>query len=629
MKKKISAFICACIAIFAAAQESVHYGYAPDVMPESAQIAQGQGGNGFLAGMICLDPTVDPVVARLEGHQIKGVRCYLRADYKQARQERSFIMCTTGSADATPVKKVCNFLAGWNEVYFDEPITIGSDPIYVGMQVYEQRGTSHPFVSYGAASVPGGCWINLNKEGWVNYTDRGTLLIQAILDDEAADKTGNMMYAQVASAPQTVAPSATFDCEVYFNNYTNQSINSIELQMLGQGDETPYSTEVVFDTPLAPYEGRNIPMEVYAGSETGVNQWVELSVSRINDETTQEARPGISYHYVTIDAFQRVPLIEEFTSQYCTNCPFMIYFLDKAIHEYEGEVVYVTHHTGFVPDVFTQPGEEVLTYLFGEQSPFNPAVMYDRRVFSGEITPIHGASVAETTPYMEAINMVAPMLAMAEVNIETTYTATDNTLQPTVSGRINSELTAAGVPAYLSVYLVEDSIPAEGTHFQTGLVEEEGAPEDLIETFRHNGVKRHVFTEHIGTLLTLGSENDYRVTFDAITLDTSWNANNLRLVAFVHKIDQEDMTQNEVLNAAQKKLSISGSIQETEKSKPEVRFYVNANRNITIQGDVSSYRIYNAQGQYIAHNTRLQPGVYIVEYKTHNGSTGTQKLLVK
>ncbi len=630
MIKKIIAAALLCVSMSVSAQETVHYGYAPDVMAEADMVAQGQGANGFLAGLICLDPSIDPVMARLEGHQILGVRCYLRSEHAQARQKRSYIMHKT-SPDAEPTKKVCDFAEGWNEVYFDEPLTIGTAPIYVGMQVYEQRGQAHPFVSYGSASVPGACWINLNNEGWVEYNGRGTLLIQAILDNESAVLLEDMVYAQVATTPQTVAPSETFDCEVYFNNYTDGEVSSIELQTLGQGDATPYVTEVVFDTPLAAHEGRNIPMEIYAGSETGVSQWVQLTVSKINGEEAQAACPGLSYHYVTVDAFQRVPLVEEFTSQNCENCPFMIYYLDKAMHEYEGELVYVTHHTGFVNDFFTKPGEEELLYLFGGQTTFNPAVMYDRRVFPGENTPIIGASVAETTPYTEAFNMIAPMIAMAEANIEFTHDADAQTLACTVSGRVNSELAAAGINTYLSVYLVEDSIPVSDFYFQKGLddTEEEGAPADLKESFRHNGVKRHVFTEPLGNLLSLGANNDYSISFDAISLDPQWNLDNCRLVAHVHKVNKDDMYDNEVLNASQKWITTAGAVEGVAQDREIVRFAVNPDRTIAYSADVKSCRIYNLQGQYISANSRLIPGVYVIEYKTQAGNRGTYKLLVK
>lgn len=630
MIKKLFSSILLVVALTASAQEVVRYGYAPEQMAETDMIAQGQGANGFLGGLICLDPAVDPVVARLEGHQIKGVRCYLRYDYKQARQDRTFIMHTT-SPDATPTKKICDFVQGWNEIYFDEPVTIGSEPIYVGLQVYELRGSSHPFVSYGPASVPGACWINLNKEGWTNYTNRGTLLIQAILDDEAASIVDDMVYAQVASAPQTVAPSTTFDGEVFFNNYTDETINSVELQMLGQGDEVPYTTNVIFDTPLAPHEGRNIPMEVYAGSEVGVSQWVKLTVSKFNDAEAQEAYPGITYHYVTRDAFQRVSLVEEFTSQSCVNCPFMIYYLDKAMHEYDKELVYITHHVGFANDFFTMSGEDDLVYLFGDQYSFNPAVMYDRRVFPGEIAPVIGASVAETTPYTDAFNIVSVMLAMAEVNIDFTHNEADGTLACTVSGRVNSELAASGTDTYISVFLVEDNIPVSDKYFQVGLDDtvEQGAPADLKETFRHNGVKRHAFTAQTGDLLTLGAENDFTISYDAIAINSEWNLDNCRFVAYVHKMDKEDMTQNEVLNAAQKWVTAAGAVDDIVNDNDIVRFVVNPDRTIRPMADVNSYRIYNTQGQYISAHSQLTPGMYVVSYKTIDGLSGVTKLFVR
>lgn len=630
MKRTVFIILSCCWAIFMQAQEVVHYGYAPNTMAEADMIVQGQDGNGFLAGLICLDPAIDPVVKRLEGHQIKGVRCYLRTAHKQSRQKRSYIMHTT-HPDAESTKKICDFEAGWNEIYFDEPVTIGGEPIYVGMQVYEQRGTPHPFVAYGSASVAGACWINLNNQGWESYSNRGTLLIQAILDDEAADIVNNMVYAQVATTPQTVAPSKRFDAEVYFLNYTGESINSVELQTLGQGDETPYIETVTFDTPLAPHAAFNLPMEVYAGSETGVSQSITLTVSKINDQPSQEARKGISHHYVTVDAFQRTSLVEEFTSQYCTVCPLMIYYLDKAMEEYPQELVYVTHHSGFAPDFFTKPNDESLLYLFGNEGLANPAVMYDRRVFDGKISPIHFANVAETTPYTDAFNYVTPMLAMAEVNVAYELDQEAHTIKPTITGRINSELAAAGVNTYISVYLVEDSIPLSEKFFQYGLdvTVEEGAPADLQSSFRHNGIKRIVFTDSIGNPLTLGSENEYSVTFDAQEIDDEWVLDNCRLVAFVHKINKSDINDNEVLNAGQKFLGQNAAIKDVTSGREDVVFYVTAQNRVCATAPIAGYRIYNMQGQFISAQSSLARGVYIIDYKTLKGERRSYKLHVR
>ncbi|MBR5844201.1 MAG: Omp28-related outer membrane protein [Bacteroidaceae bacterium] len=609
-------------------QAVVRYGYAPEEIADINRIFQGQGGNGYLGGMICLDPAADPVVARLEGHQVKGVRCYLNHDYMQARQKRSMIMHTS-SLEAEPTTKVCDFVAGWNEIYFDEPITIGAEPIYLGLQVYESGSASHPLVSYGSASVPGACLINLNKQGWTNYDKRGTLLIQAILDDEAAPVVDNMVYAQVATTPQAVAPAAPFESEIFFNNYTDQAVNSVELHMQGQGDEAPRVMEILFDTPLAAREGRNLPMDVYTGSEVGVSQWIKLEVTKINGVEAQEARPGITHHYVTKDAFNRMSVVEEFTSQNCVNCPFMIYYLDKAMHQYDKEVVYITHHVGFVADLFTKPGETDLLYIFGEEGTFNPAVMYDRRIMPGKVTPINGASVAETTPYTQALDVVTNMLAMAEVNIEVAHDKEAGKVGCTVSGRVNSEMVAAGIDTYITVCFVEDGIPVSDKYFQKGLEETEGAPEDLIESFRHNGIKRHVFTAQTGDLLTFDGSNEYSITYDAVELSADWNIDNCRIAAFVHKVDKVDMSQNEILNASQEWLTALGAIEGVESDSEAVRFYVDNNRTIAVQGDVASYQIYNVHGQYMPTGAHLLQGVYVVSYKTRSGECGTAKLLVR
>ena len=92
--------------IMLSAQEVVRYGYAPEEIADVYKVYQGQGANGHLGGMICLDPAVDPVMERLAGHQIKGVRCYLHHDYKQARQKRSMVMHTS-SLDAEPTTQIC------------------------------------------------------------------------------------------------------------------------------------------------------------------------------------------------------------------------------------------------------------------------------------------------------------------------------------------------------------------------------------------------------------------------------------------------------------------------------------------------------------------------------------------
>ena len=624
--KKILLSLFAMISWAAGAQTPVHYGYAPDnVVPEEIQ-AQGTGENAFVGGMICRDPA-DPVVQRLKGHQVKGIRCYLRAEYIGKRQKRTYIQHVSGTPDATATKTYCDFAEGWNELMFDEPVTIGDEKLYVGLQVYELRGTPYPLVCYAGVSVPGGSWINLKSEGWKEYSDRGTLFIQAILDDEAAPKLQNTVYAQVASAPLTIAPARMFNAKVYVHNRSAQPIESLELATIGQGDTDAHTQTINFSTPLPAYGGRIIDLPVRAGSETGASQWLELTVQSVNGAATQAAAAGRTVHYITEDAFLRIPLVEEFTSQRCTNCPFMIYYLDKAMEEFSGPVLYVTHHTGFQDDAFTQSMDADLLYLFGSDYTYNPAVMYDRCVPKGEVAPVIGANEASSAPYAAAIAAATARPAMAEVLVD--VEKSDTQISCRVHGRVNSEMAASGEPLYLSVYLVENGIPLD-KYPQLGL-DADGAPADIMERFKHNGVKRHVFnTVSTGDPLTLQADNTFSVDFAAANFSKAWNWDNCQGIAFVHKINKDDMTKNEVLNAGSNKLNhlITGIQTVNNGASTDVRFSTNAGGTLQANVPLRRLQIHQLDGRSVSTDMPLNSGIYVVNYTLHNGETGARKVIV-
>lgn len=610
------------------AQSAVHYGYTPDQFLSEDISAQGTGENYSVAGMICLDPATDPIMERLKGHQIKGVRCFLRAEYAQKRQQRSYIMHTIGDINAEATKVYHNFTEGWNEVMFDEPLTIGDEKLFLGLRVLETRSVPYPLVSYAKATVPGGSWINLKGEGWKEMTDRGTLFIQAILDDAAAEKLERSVYAQPASWPRTVAPAEMFNAQVYILNHTAEAINSITLSTLGQGDTAPHVQEVTFDTPLAAKGACTIDLPLRAGAETGTAQWLKLNVTHADGKATQTCATGSANLYVTHDAFRRIPLVEEFTSQLCTNCPFMIYYLDKAIEDFDESTLYVTHHSGFQKDAFTLPMDEDLLYLFGSDYTFNPAVMYDRRVMPGEEYPTIGAKEASSEPYKAALELAVQEPAMAKVLVDVDKTADGVSCH--VHGRINAEMAASGVPLYLSVYLIEDSISTD-EYIQMGM-DAEDAPADLVETFRHNGVKRHVYNSiSTGDPLTLSADNSFSVEFPAAAWNDKWVWDNCQVIAFVHKMNKEDIRENEVLNAGSNKLNhlINGIDGVRADASTKVRFKVDANGKLQANLPLQSVQLYDISGKQQSTRTHLNKGVYVVRYTLHNGESGTQKVMVR
>lgn len=521
----------------------IPYGYAPEGAKAEDLAALGLGSkSGFVQGMVLFDPTIDPALTRIKGQEIKGIRCYLRADYKQAKQKRSAIQASTGTPSNIVRTTYADFTEGWNNVLFDEPLIIGDEPIYLGLQVYETVGTPYPLVTFAAATVPQSCIVNLSKSKWEEYTDRGTLLISALFDESLEPNFQHAAYAQNTTHPQTVAPNADFTGGLYIHNFSQEPIQSIEIAMQGEGAKEPTFKTLQLDTPIPALGSTVITTLLRAGLTEGTNVNWRATVTRINGEEAQAARPGTTGLYVTYDDFQRTPLIEEFTSQRCVNCPQMAYFLEKALKEYGDNYVYVSHHTGFAEDVFTtQPDREIVYIFGGYTNEYNPAIMYNRAILEGESQVIQGVRDMSPTPYLEALALASAMPAMAEVNVE----ETDG--QVRVYGRIARDL--VGSPLYLSCYLVEDGISVD-KYYQKGM-DDADAPADLKDVFHHNGIILHYYTEEaIGDLLTTNENGSYSIFYPSVTKQ-GFEGTRRRLVAFIHKVDRSSLKDNTVLNANQ------------------------------------------------------------------------------
>lgn len=635
--KRIFLSLCLALASIsgASAQEAVYYGLSPAVLPPAEDIsAHGSGKNGFMAGLVSLDPASDPVLQQLKGRSILGVRCYLREANRYKSKKWSYAMLCKGDPATMERQQFVDFEAGWNDVYFDEPYVIGDDKLYIGLQAYETKGSPYPVVSYNRANVPGGCLLNVAKAGWEEYSDRGILLVQAILPAEAAPLLERAAYARVTTYPLLVEPSKEFACQIYVHNLSGQPLSSLGISTQGAGDGQPYFQTLTFDTPVAAGDSRMVPAFVHAGSAEGVAQDLVLKAVNFNGEEAQAALPGVTSLYVTQDAFTRIPLIEEFTGLTCSNCPFMAYYVDVAMEEYEGPLLYVAHHAGFQDDVFTQPVDKQLIYLFGpEYGPdykwaYNPAIMYDRTILKGTTVPVQGAKLASEEPYLEAIREAASYPALAEVLVDADKDDA-GMLTVTVHGRVHHDLLDGADALYLSTYLVEDGISAE-KYPQLGL-DTEDAPDDLLERFRHNGVIRHNFsTVATGDVLQPEADATYSVSYPAVKVADGWEWKNCHVVSFVHRFDKDDLSKNSVLNAGGSKFSGGQTgIGSASATTAPVKVYAGADRRIRTSVPVRRTEVYDLRGCRLDAASALLPGVYVVRVTTVSGLHQSQKVVVR
>lgn len=594
MKKRniLSAFLFA-LAFTAQAQQTVPYSYAPNSINEAETRLLGLGDkSGFVEAAICLDPSADPIIGRLKGQQILGVRINLQHRYRNGKnQKRNFVMAATGSPDNMVAQKVTTLEAGWNDILFDEPVTIGDTPIYIGAQVYETLTDNRPFIAYGDANVDGSCWIKLKDDPWQSFSDRGTLCIAALLDSTlATPELQNAAYVQNTTHPQTVAPTAEFEGGLYIHNFSDSPITSLTIAMQGEGDSEATLRDVALDSPIPAYGSTVVTTMLRAGSTPGTEASWSAWATAINGQEARQARRGTTTLAVSDDAFIRVPLVEEFTSMPCPNCPYMAYYLDKGLELWRAAgkpIIYLSRRCGFRYDVFTCDADKAIEYLFNGD-PYNPAVTFNRTQFEGVTGIMFGNYFDSGEQFVQAFQTAADQFAQAEIVAEPTRTD-DGKVSLRVHGRVAKDY--IGKDVYVSAFLVEDSIPVSAKYPQEGM-DGDDVPADLADVFKHNGVLRGTYNkEPIGDLLTVNADGTFDVSFDGISLISEEVEKNMRVVALLHRVNKADIADNFVLNAAEARWQVADGIHAVSPSRKD--------------GEA----IYDLQGRRVAHP---QHGVYIV-----------------
>ena len=106
--------------------------------------------------------------------------------------------------------------------------------------------------------------------------------------------------------------------------------------------------------------------------------------------------------------FVKIPLLEEFTTEMCTNCPSAAEAIHNALSvgKNSNEVAPLCHHSGYHEDQFTQQCDRYMLWLYGDDGTYAPALMLDRKCYYSDGTA-HGAS-----PYNGKTTMITAMIAI-------------------------------------------------------------------------------------------------------------------------------------------------------------------------------------------------------------------------
>lgn len=140
-----------------------------------------------------------------------------------------------------------------------------------------------------------------------------------------------------------------------FINFGTDSIYSIDYTYENEGKTT--SGTVKFREPVKYYCASTFHFDAPINEAAGRYTNGKLTITKANgkDDEYTTGRDN-EYPYVNTvalsEAYKRTPVIEEFTSTTCGNCPLGIIGLPKAVEAVNGKAVAIAVHTDFNPDSY-------------------------------------------------------------------------------------------------------------------------------------------------------------------------------------------------------------------------------------------------------------------------------------
>lgn len=324
---------------------------------------------------------------------------------------------------------------------------------------------------------------------------------------------------------------------------------------------------------------------------------------------------------------QRIPVLEHFTTEACSNCPPV---MQELIDYYNSEQNYyiLCHHAGFMEDFLTTPKQKQMLEFFFNGASYVPAGMVDRH-YNGLDNDNDG--FVDLSPIFRdgngnGINRVKGRLKYApvDINLSGSFNQSTNKLNVDVTGIINIDLQRE---LGLIVWILEDNIPAQ---------HQAGAP-DYIHRFASRDALTHVFGDKIEGFYNVGDTFKMSFSYD---VNPEWNKDELYILAMIGNMHPTDINDREVQNSIRAKImSISSEIADTHPSHFDV--YINPNNNEITLSNVENAKIeiFNISGQSVKsfyssdHSQRINgnifnTGVYVIKVVKH-GESMIKKVVIK
>lgn len=467
-------------------------------------------------------------VALVRRTNIDTVRVWLRNSLKGNDLASGLITKTTSPA----IDK------GWNTVGLSTPFTISnnSNGLYVGfsyhqtnaaiaMSVLPQAKDNALFVKMGTDSV------------WADRSNKGTLAIEALLYGATLPKH-NLQLKSFAVERPYIIDKGTLNVTAVVKNIATVTITSYDLNLHIEGLDSVITTHVT--TPLAYNEEQTLKFTVSPAITDDTPKLREATLTIDNlaegEDEDMSDNTGSDTIMVIRHSLLRNVVLEEFTTEHCSNCPRVAGYVEDLLSQepYASRVFQIEHHAGYYTDFLTIPADTAYTWFYNSgNGTYAPAVMIDRQDVGS--TPVFLPS--SESELAQACNIEMADEAPVSVSVKVAYNESTGKIDVNVTGeRTRSDITMA--PARMTVVLCEDSIKA---------VNQAGAGPD----FYHHHVGRMVNDIWGKELAWDGTAYDYDCTFDISSQVASgfYDPRHLEVVAFISDYDAHNVSACTIVNA--------------------------------------------------------------------------------
>lgn len=434
---------------------------------------------------------------------------------------------------------------GWNNVRFESPLEIDpSATYYVGYTLHQTRTSS--LVAYSSVAHPGASMLRVADGEW-KETDCGAFCIEALLEgDNLPGNDLTLVSASLCDYSYIVA-GREFTVAYEVRNVGVETIYSYELTVSVPGTDISYSRTM---TGTMAYGIARSGREtlILPGLEASAGVEIEVSVSKPNgleEETPADNSVTIGGIPVLATVFPRTLLLEEFTTEKCSNCPGAAQTLHDMLEGFTDEerarLAIVGHHEGYYTDDFTLPCDKPYTWFYnnynsnGALITYAPAFMLDRtQAYDDAPTPVF--MNLPVVSFSEKLAEAREVPALYSISFEGTHDTDSRTVNLKVSGeRVLDVMENPRV----TVYLVEDNVMATGNGLgQAGSLGREYYHQHLVRAYNATWGEAPEWD---------GDSYTYSCTLEYPEV---CKTDDMQVVAFISNYDEDNPVNCEVGNTA-------------------------------------------------------------------------------